>query len=112
MVGMHADRAKNDSPTMVLDLTDQFINIKKDQYRRSLVIHVFGHALGLEHEHQRSGFWKVLDKYIDKEKMNDSNYVRTKSSIKGLSTCPYFEAPFSRMDQIYTYDPYSIMHCV
>ncbi len=117
MVGTHAARAKKDSPTMVLDLTDQFIdvNIKKDQFRRSLVIHEFGHALGLEHEHQRSDLWEVLDKYIDKEKMNDSNRVSTKSSKDGVSTfgMDWTNKKFKKGKNFALspeYDPQSIMH--
>ncbi len=32
---------------------------KADQ--KSMVIHEFGHVLGLGHEHQRSDFWDVLE---------------------------------------------------
>ncbi len=31
--------------------------------------HHFGHALGLDHEHQQSELWTVLDKCLDTEKM-------------------------------------------
>ncbi len=50
--------------TMVLDL-----NGHPPDVQRSLVIHEFGHALGLEHEHQRSDFWDVLGKHFDYDKM-------------------------------------------
>ncbi len=31
-----------------------------DKYKMSYVLHEFGHALGLDHEHQRSDFWDIL----------------------------------------------------
>ena len=117
MVGMHATKAKKDSPTMVLDLTDEFIAVKKtkNQYRRSLVIHEFGHALGLEHEHQRSELWEVLEKYIDKEKMNDTEGVSTKKSKNGVSTfgMDWTNMKFKegkKFNLSTDYDPLSIMH--
>ena len=32
-----------------------------DKDKISNVLHEFGHALGLDHEHQRSDFWDVLE---------------------------------------------------
>ncbi len=34
------------------------------QDQLSLILHEFGHALGLEHEHQRSDFWEVLQNLL------------------------------------------------
>ncbi len=31
-----------------------------DEQKISYVLHEFGHALGLQHEHQRSDFWDIL----------------------------------------------------
>ncbi len=63
MVGM--DAVDNDV-TVVLDLSQY-----PPDLQRSQVIHMFGHALGLEHEHQRpaSDFWDVVSQHIDLEKM-------------------------------------------
>ena len=36
-----------------------------------IVIHEFGHALGLGHEHQRSDFWELTKPYIDVTKMKN-----------------------------------------
>ena len=56
-------------PTMYLNL---FKKSEADQ--RSLVLHEFGHALGLDHEHQRSDFWKVLERFtIGKKRMQDGD---------------------------------------
>ena len=47
-------------PTMVLNLQDlDYIAQKRT------VIHMFGHALGLEHEHLRSDFWDTVGEYFD-----------------------------------------------
>ncbi len=58
MVGTDARNIVTDvtKPTMVLNLHSM---TKAEQ--RSMVIHEFGHALGLDHEHQRSDFWDVLE---------------------------------------------------
>ncbi len=58
MVGSDARNKVTDvtKPTMVLNLH----SMTKAQ-QRSMVIHEFGHALGLDHEHQRSDFWDVLE---------------------------------------------------
>lgn len=64
-VGMDAEQVTDISQaTMNLNLK----GISQD-FQRYLVIHEFGHALGLEHEHQRSDFWRVASKFLDIELM-------------------------------------------
>ncbi len=66
------------------------------QMQESLVIHEFGHALGLEHEHQRSTFWNVFDTVVeDKDKMPGALAYHKRGN-------------FSDSDRVY--DPKSIMH--
>ena len=43
--------------------------------KKSLVIHMFGHALGLGHEHQRLDFWNGIRKYIDFKRMESDPRV-------------------------------------
>lgn len=79
MVGTEAHKVKdNKKPTMVLNLK----RLPQD-FQRYLVIHEFGHALGLEHEHQRSDFWEVVEKFVDVEKMGNDERTGDYSSKKG-----------------------------
>ncbi len=71
------------------------------QVQESLVIHEFGHALGLEHEHQRSKFWDTFETVIE-----------DKDNLAGV--LPYHargnftRGNFTSSDR--PYDPHSIMH--
>ena len=49
-----------------------FDNMKDDDEIKTIIIHQFGHALGLGHSLQRPENWKILEKYVRKEKMMES----------------------------------------
>lgn len=82
--------------SICLNLTHGDVNFMK-----SNVIHQFGHALGLPHEHQRPQFWKFAHKYMDTdlivEQLGTGNY---KANIEDENI----------MDDGEPYDPFSIMH--
>ncbi len=63
-IGTDVHNVNADKPTMMLDLKGYH-----HWFRKYLVIHQFGHALGLDHEHQRQDFWEGIDEHIDKDKM-------------------------------------------
>ena len=50
-LGCQAECCGQDEPTMWLNLSSG-----SDDYKEHIIIHEFGHALGLGHEHQRSDF--------------------------------------------------------
>ena len=87
---------------MWLDLHSDAVD---DVYKKCVVIHEFGHALGLGHEHQRSDFWKLIKPHVDVVSMKadlnisddyfDKNWGKEKAFGKGKAT---------------EYDPLSIMH--
>ena len=111
MVGTDAETliTNLEEPTMVLNLQGLFYNSQK-----RIVIHEFGHALGLEHEHQRSDFWDSVVECFDTDKiMKDPRVVQSSESsvdararferdIKKSATSPDDPPPSE-------YDPDSIM---
>jgi hypothetical protein len=78
-----------------------------DQYKKHLVVHQFGHVLGLQHEHQRPDFWRVIQKYIDKEKMMHDLRIPVKDS--DLNWGPVKKRHFDT-GKYTVYDPDSVMH--
>ena len=95
MIGMDAEMVQSLSqPTMVLSLGGQPRHIQK-----SLVIHMFGHALGLDHEHQRSDFWDLMGKYFDRQAIPENQQSRVLKKTDILDG-----------ECVLKYDPNSIMH--
>ena len=73
-----------------------------DRHKKHLVIHEFGHALGLGHEHQRSDFWKYIKPYVDLDEMKKS----LGNSIHHWTK----DKEFNRRKKATPYDPKSVMH--
>ena len=53
-----------------------------DDYKKYIVIHEFGHTLGLGHEHQRSDFWNLIKPYVNITRLKLTGTV-THSSRQG-----------------------------
>lgn len=76
-----------------------------DTYKKHIVVHEFGHVLGLTHEHQRSDFWLQVKPYIDVEKMKKDLKVTEKQFKLD------WDVDCNNLDGAQTdYDPRSIMH--
>ena len=76
------------------------------EHQESLVIHFFGHALGLENEHQRPEFWNALGKYLDVKKMKANPRVGSNFEDQWAEK----EAVELPVNCLLEYDPDSIMH--
>ena len=107
MVGMDATMVKDRKPTMQLNLGGH-----TPELQESLVIHQFGHALGLGHEHQQADFWNVVGRHLDIEQMKMDPFVNS------LQTPEDEERMFQKnwgvgkqsVSSLSEYDPDSIMH--
>ncbi|XP_064401872.1 uncharacterized protein LOC135347766 isoform X2 [Halichondria panicea] len=112
MIGTDAQTVRDlMKPTMMLSLCGYCHSLQE-----SLVIHEFGHALGLEHEHQRSDFWDVLEKHFDLDKMKNDSRVSQDSKMNknraGFGV-DWFKKKVGNTESevvISNYDHKSIMH--
>lgn len=98
-VGTDAVSVDKTKPTMVLGLYNGQTDLN-----HHLVIHEFGHALGLEHEHQRSNFWSVAREFIDVAKMKKDKRLQN-TDING----DYLECQQCGEGST-NYDAKSVMH--
>ena len=107
MVGMDADKVDQDQPTMQLSLRGYDPTLQE-----SIVVHEFGHALGLEHEHQRSDFWNTIGEHLDKEKMmKDLNYPESEEGKASFGRdWEQTTTTISTHRLLSKYDHHSIMH--
>ena len=108
LVGTDAMKEDAAKPTMRLNLGGTATGYPHPSLQRSLVIHEFGHALGLEHEHQRSDFWDILEKHLNPDKVPGMS--STPGSDESRAT---FGTQWARKLVKGTpskYDPLSIMH--
>ncbi len=108
MVSTDADTVTDKSkPTMVLNLLNHPADLQE-----SLVIHQFGHALGLEHEHQRSDLWDVVEKHIDMETMKSDTFVNPRQESDGGKSFGkyWYRVTTDGVNTLSDYDPNSIMH--
>ena len=100
-IGTDAKSEKDKTkPTMNLALNDSGLD---PDFQKYLVIHEFGLALGLEHEHQRSDFWKVASKFVDIAKMKADPRLKKVKFDVDMAVLP-------QGGQRSEYDPDSVMH--
>ena len=99
-VGSQAMTVPHNEPTMVLSLKG--LDPKMQEF---LVIHQFGHALGLCHEHQSPNFWKVAKSLLDVRKMRGDPQMKNVNFDKDMLEKQSQDATFKP-----EYDPDSVMH--
>ena len=86
-----------------------------DENKKIYVLHEFGHALGLDHEHQRSDFWDILG---EKDENGDYRFIIGEAKMKAGDGCKEacdqvfmrrYDVSYDKQEQS-EYDPNSIMH--
>lgn len=86
-------------PTMMLDL-----KCCDDYHKEHIILHEFGHALGLAHEHQHPDYLSVMKKFLDENAMMiHTNIMKVSSFLK-----QYGELKYELMKT--SFDAKSIMH--
>ncbi len=91
------------------------LEIHSAELQEKIVIHEFGHALGLEHEYKRSDFWDVVEKHINmdmKSGLSAANDISVNSKYEvheGKSFGKDWLKARAKGLQLYEYDPDSIM---
>ena len=87
------------------DQTTMWLNLSSggDDFKMYNVIHEFGHALGLGHEHQHSDFWKRVKPYIDVDAIKQEVGEKTFDDNWGKDS-EYNKKNANK------YDPLSVMH--
>ena len=96
-------------PTMHLNL-----RLHHRSLQESLVIHEFGHASGLEHEHDHPDFWFVAKDLVDVGKMMEDPQV-TQNPKEFMKLWEKMIEPKEARQRrgenlLVDYDPNSIMH--
>lgn len=99
--------SKVGTDAMMSEVTMQLGLIRgRNDFNQHIVRHEFGHALGLEHEHQRSKFWRIAEKFLDIDTMKDDSRLKNTDLKRD-----YLEKlPTEGSKGSENYDPESIMH--
>ena len=98
-MGSNAETVHDRSqPTMTLDLREL-----NNYHIQATILHEFGHALGLAHEHQQPEFWTHMEKFLDVPKMQE--HSQFESEPKFREQCMKL-----RNGKGWKYDPKSVMH--
>ena len=99
-LGSLADSVPPEQHTMILNLKD----CVDDDRKEATILHEFGHALGLGHEHQHPKYVTVMEKFIDIDATMD---------CYGIEKPSFYREQYGKLNVKLVkteYDPDSIMH--
>jgi hypothetical protein len=114
LIGRQAEGANENEATMWLDLHNIDL-LQDDMEAKRRVMHEFGHALGLQHEHQRGDFWSYISDFVEMGRMQSD----IRSQMKPMTDAEfdhYWKTQWSAAPALHLvedqtgYDRPSIMH--